>query len=155
MSPLRDLFETCIEHTAPKALISLRRLYLGRVPRPVGKIISQLTNSNNRHIYISTKALKHIYDRHIYDKKIPEDFSLLLNNFIEIIKHPDCIYRNPLGKRGDFLFAKEIGRRTFIIIVEIAREKNCIEIVSAFNTGKKYLKEYSLLWSGRTANPPS
>lgn len=157
MSAIRDLYKKYIAHTGPKALTPTKKLYLCNVRRTSGKIMRRRKRSTNRRVYISTKALKHVYDRHIFDKHTPEDFLLILENLTDIIKRPDRIYRNNPDKRGDFLLVKNIHQRTYLISVEIVvnKEDTSIEIVSASFTRERYLKKFNLLWSGRTANPPS
>lgn len=157
MSAIREFYEKYIANTEHDALVSIARLYLCNVRRTPGKILRQRRGSKNRRVYISTKALKHIYDRHIFDKQTPKDFSVILEHVVEIIKYPDGIYRNVKEKRGDFLFAKEIAGKKRVIVIEIVSYENdtAMEIVSAYRTDEKYLKKFDLLWSGRTATPPS
>ena len=157
MSTVHDLYEKYIAHTVREELISLEKRYVCNVRRSVGKIMRQRKLGRNRHVYLSTKALKHIYDRHIFDKRTPEDFLAILDNLIQIIKYPDRVYRNNPGKSGDFLFAKEIYGRIYLVILEVVSHENetTIEIVSASFTKERYLKKFALLWSGRTATPPS
>ena len=157
MSTVYDLYKKYIAHTAREALIPIKKRYICNVRRSVGKIIRQRKLCRNRRVHLGTKALKHIYDRHIFDKRTPEDFFSVLDNLIRIIKHPDRAYRNNPGKSGDFLFTKEICSRIYLIILEVVSYDNdtAIEIVSASFTKERYLKKFALLWSGRTANPPS
>jgi len=108
-------------------------------------------------VFIHTRALKHIYDRHIFEKKNPEDFSTILNNITQLLRHPDRLYGNKPGKRGDILFEKSIDGKNYLCVAEIVMEESheSLEIVSAYRSGNEYFEKFDLLWSGRTANPPS
>ena len=138
MSVIRNLYKKYIAGTARGTLIPLRKRYLCNIRRSVRKVIRKRKLCRNRRVYLSTKALKHIYDRHIFDKRTPDDFFCIINELMTIIKYPDRIYRNGSGKRGDFIFAREIRRRTYLIFMEIVsqEEDTTIEVVSAYRTGK-------------------
>jgi len=157
MSAVHELYEKYVANTAHNALIPIKRSYLCNVRRTPGKILRQGKGSKNRRVYITTKALKHIYDRHIFDKRTPEDFLLILKHFTNIIKRPDRIYKNNPDKRGNFLFVKIIDNRIYLASIEVVshEQDTAIEIVSASFTRERYLKKFDLLWGGRTANPPS
>jgi hypothetical protein len=97
-------------------------------------------------VFITSRSLKHIYDRHIFDKKVSKEFYFILNNLDQIISNPDMIYKNKEEKRGDFLFTKVIKNNTYVCTLEIMNNEE-IEIASAFTTGEKYLSKFTLLWS--------
>jgi hypothetical protein len=98
-------------------------------------------------VFLNTWALKHIYDRHRYDKDAMPDFYLIFDNFLPIMADPDRIYRNIPGKRGQFLFIKRVGGKLCLCSVEILGPRKDIAIVSASITGEKYLDKFTLLWS--------
>lgn len=103
---------------------------------------------------MTTKSLKHIYDRHIFDKKASRDFYFILKNLKRILLHPDMIYRDAVGKRGNYIIVKVINEKFYMCTIEIITNKE-IEVVSASVTGKKYLSKFALLRSWGTANSPS
>ena len=105
-------------------------------------------------VYLSTKSLKHIYDRHIFDKKNPQEFLNILKNLTKIIRYPDEVRQNKTSKRGDFLFVKKVNGQLYFVSLEIGLA-GCIDLVSSSVTGTKYTKKFTLLWSWGTANPPS
>ena len=135
----------------------LQRVFLCNIKKSLRKIIDKDKSCNTRSVYLSTKALKHVYDRHVYDKNTPEDFAIILENITNILKYPDKLFKNLVAKRGDILFVKEINQRLYYCSIEIAMGETgqSIEIVSLTITGEKYLKKFTLLWSWRTATPPS
>lgn len=110
------------------------------------KEIQNVLNGKDRKAFISARSLKHIYDRHIFDKKASRDFYFILDNLSEIVRYPDGIYLNTKGKRGDFLITKEIREQLYMCTLEIISDSE-MEIVSACTTGEKYIKRFALLWS--------
>lgn len=108
MSVVHYLHKKYIADTARGILIPLERRYLCNIRRSVRKAMRKRKACKNRRVYLGTKALKHMYDRHIFDKNTPKDFLIIMDHLIDIIKRPDCVYRNKSGKRGNFIFTKEI-----------------------------------------------
>lgn len=143
-----------IKGTLSRQEISVEKGFLCKIKPSLLSILSTHTNCTDRSVFLNTKSLKHIHDRHIYDKKTPKDFLIILNNITKIIKLPDEVRRNLESKRGDFLFIKKIEEQTYFISVEVVGG-GVIEIVSASATGSNYLKKFTLLWSWKTANLPS
>jgi hypothetical protein len=105
-------------------------------------------------VYLSTRSLKHIFDRHIHDKKDPETFRVILNAMPDIIKRPDEVRLDTEAKRGNFLFIKRIDMKQFLVSVEID-QSGMAHVVSSSATGRKYIEKFTLLWSWETATPPS
>lgn len=143
-----------IRDTESRCIIHLKKDFLCKIKPSLFKLLGIHTNCIDRSVSLSTKSIKHIYDRHIYDKKTPKDFNIILSNLTKIIKQPDEVRRNLESKRGDFLFVKKIGTQLYYVSVEVI-EEGCIEVVSASAAGDKYLKKFTLLWSWETANLPS
>lgn len=140
--PIKDLFKKYIKNTGYKDGITLLRTFVCTIR----KELQQVIGSRNNKVFISTRSLKHIYDRHIFDKKTPKDFYLIINNVNNIVCNPDRIYLNEETKRGDFIFVKKINNNMYACILEIIDEEK-IEIVSIYTTGEKYLDKFILLWS--------
>jgi hypothetical protein len=105
-------------------------------------------------VYLSTRSLKHIFDRHIHDKKDPETFRVILNAMPDIIKRPDEVRLDTEAKRGNVLFIKRIDMKQFLVSVEID-QSGMAHVVSSSATGRKYIEKFTLLWSWETATPPS
>lgn len=149
MTLVEFLHKSYIRDTQKDEKVVLKRVNICNVKKRLRKIINEKKACSGRAVYLSTKSLKHINDRHLFDKNVPEDLSLILNNLIVIIKYPDRLYSDLPEKRGDFLFVKEINKRIYWCSVEIwtVDKIDTIEIVSASLTGEKYLKKFTLLWS--------
>ena len=90
--------------------------------------------SVNLKVFMSTKSLKHVYDRHIFEKKLPTDFYIILNNLEDMACSPNSIHEDVLSKRGSYIFTKEIKGKNFACILEKIDDR--LEVVSAFTTGK-------------------
>jgi hypothetical protein len=137
---IQDLFNKYIKDTKYKENVIISQAFVCNLNDNIAKIIGV----NFRKVFISSKSLKHIYDRHIFDKDCPDDFYIILNNLKSFINRPDAIYYNKLGKRGDLIFVKKIKNSLYMCSIEINEE---IEIVSAYITGPKYIEKFVLLWS--------
>lgn len=114
-------------------------------------------------IYITTKVLKHMYD-----KRTAQEFDFITENLPKIIKTPDKIYMNIRGKTGDYCFLKTFNNDFYFCILETKSEKNPDDgevgmnyIVSTYKLNEdeekrnRYLESYKLLWSWEGDNPPS
>lgn len=139
---IKNLFNKYIKGSNYKEYIIISRIFVCKPKKEIQKILGKYS----RKVFITTKSLKHIYDRHIFDKKVPKDFYIIINNILNIIGNPNRIYLNKRGKRGNFLFIKEIKRKIYMCTIEIINE-NELEIVSVCTTGEKYLSKFTLLWS--------
>ncbi|MEK7464018.1 MAG: PBECR2 nuclease fold domain-containing protein [Patescibacteria group bacterium] len=140
---VRNLFKRYIEKSKYKKNVVIYRAYVCTPRKEIQDIVSK---ENQKMVFISTKSLKHIYDRHVYEKKKPKDFYFLIKNIEKIIGRPDRIYKNKPNKRGDFIFVKEMANQTYMCTLEIVN-KTELDIVSAYITGEKYLSKFTLLWS--------
>lgn len=90
----------------------------------------------------------------MYDSKPAEEFDFLINNLHTIAKYPDKIYKNKSGKRGSHCFTKKLKGAEYICSME--NSENGMLIITAFRIrDKKYLKNYTLLWSWENDKPPS
>lgn len=142
----KKIFDEYILNTEYKVPIEPKRVLVCLMTQEIQKIICSDISSDHS-IFITSWSLKHIYDRHFYDKNAMDDFYLIFNNLPSIVAEPDALYENPPGKRGDFLLIKRIGGKSCLCSMEISEEQKEIAIVSASITGEKYLKNFTLLWS--------
>lgn len=147
----RRFYRDHIKGSDHKAPIVLDRDFLCNVGKRTHQIINKEVVCLQRGVYLTTKALKHIHDRHIYIKSTPEDFEIILENLHSVIKRPDFLYQNKPHQRADFLLVKNIDSQLFLTGIEIMNNTE-IEIVSAFATDADYLKNFNQLWGGETAN---
>lgn len=133
------------EDIAPEQRALLCNIRVELVP-----IIQEHNKSVTGKIYLKTFPLKHIYDRHIYVKKTPVDFYVILDNFENIFESPNMFYRNDPTKRGHFIVIKEINKHLYMSSIEVL-ENGDLEIVQASATGMNYLGSkklnFTLLWS--------
>jgi hypothetical protein len=148
MFPIQKLHEKYIKGTKYEALIPAKKAFLCHLTYRVKKVI----NINASKVYISTYALKHIYDT-----KTAEQYEFILINLHDIVRYPNRIYKNKESKRGDFVFIKKIQGDLYLcsIEVEYTTEKKEIKIATSFRTKENYLKKYELLWSWRDDIPSS
>lgn len=147
-------YKLYIRGTVHKQEIALERDFLCNIKPSLVTILSGNSDCTDRRVYLSTKSLKHIYDRHIYDKGNFPEFMIILQNLTRIIRYPDEVRMDMESKRGDFLFIKQIEERPYFVSLQITHEGG-IEVVSSSATGESYTKKFTLLWSWGSANPPS
>jgi len=147
---IKNLFNKYVKYSAYKSDVTLSRVFVGKLRRELRDIVGE----DYYIIYINSRSLKHIYDRHIFDKKVPRDFYLILNNLKQILLNPDKIYKDKEGKRGNYIFVKVLVNKTYMCTIEMISNGD-IEVVSSSLTGNKYLSKFVLLWSWGPANSPS
>lgn len=100
-------------------------------------------------ISISTRALKHLYD-----KRPAEEFDFLVRNLLLLVKFPDQIYNNKEGKRGGICLVKQLDGLKYICVIEDL--DNAMEVVTCFRLRKEgYLQGYKLIWSRKDDIPSS
>lgn len=141
---VQNVFSKYVKNTKYKQNIIICRVFLLTPSKEIQEVLNLLTKNQN--VFITTKSLKHIYDRHIFEKKMPSEFYSIIRHLKSILVIPDRIYQNKEGKRGDFIFVKEINSTIYMCTLEIQSGTD-IEIVSACLTGEKYLRKFALLWS--------
>lgn len=149
---VRNLFNKYIKGTKYKENIIISRIFVCTPKKEIQKVINN--GLNVQRVFITTRSLKHIYDRHIFDKKVSIDFYFILENFKQILLNVHRIYKDTQDKRGNYIFVKMINNKFYMCTIEIISETE-IEVVSASVTGEKYLSKFTLLWSWGTANSPS
>jgi hypothetical protein len=140
---VREMFEKYVCGTPEKAIVFLAKERVGILYPHISNTVYLLENS----IFLSTRALKHLYD-----KRPAEEFDVLIDNFRSIINSPDACYRNPSGKRGNFCLSKDISNVPHFVVIEAVENtgREALEVVTAFRARHpRYLKDYELLWSRR------
>ncbi|MEK7105928.1 MAG: hypothetical protein AAB895_01045, partial [Patescibacteria group bacterium] len=66
-----------------------------------------------------------------------------------ITKYPDKVYKNKLGKRGEYCLVKSIKNNNYLCSIEVVQgeSESQLEIVTFFRVNDdNYLKNYDLLW---------
>lgn len=144
---LHTLHKRYIRGTEPKAIVEYKKVFLCYLTVAVHKG----GEFSTRNVYITTKVLKHMYD-----KKPAEEYDFLLIHLLQILKYPDHIYQNRSGKRGNTCLTKTIKNQLYFCSLEDNSENEEVAVVTTYRIRyKKYLEKYSLLWSWRNDNPSS
>ncbi len=140
-SILDNLSQEYIEGTDAEAVVADVTVFVCHVSNKIVKVL-KLQES---HVYMNTKALKHMYD-----SKPAQEYDFLLRNINKIVKRPDKIYWNKSEKRGDYCFVKMINGFEYLCSLEYLAEdekSSQLCIVTAFKLRKpRYLDHYKLLW---------
>jgi len=150
------LFKRYIRNTEEKAPVVERIAVLCKLTNAV----KTAGNFPTHKIYVTTKALKHLYDR-----KPAEEFNAILKYLLPLVKFPDHIYAMKAGKRGDLCFVKKFRGLLYVCSIEITNDKDPDEqcegmnyVVTAFRLRKgkeSYLNSYRLIWSWKGGFPSS
>ena len=113
------------------------------------KAVTKAINLNSEKVYITTRTMKHMYD-----KRPAEEFDFVLKNLFQIVKYPNTVYQNKDGKRGNICLVKEIDGIKYLCCLEMI--DNALYIATAFRVGnERYLKSFTPLWSWRGGTPSS
>ena len=143
---LSHLHEEYIKDTEPKAIVEEKRILLCNLTIAVARGV----NFPAKAVYVNTIALKHLYDT-----KPAQVYDFIIANLHKIVKFPDQVYKNNPSKRGSLFLVKTINNKKYFCSIEINKEDNEINIVTAFDVKDKYLEKFELLWSWRDGTPSS
>lgn len=146
------LWKQHVKGTPEKAIVRNITILACLLTKAVQEACSFLTPR----VHLNTRVLKHLYD-----KKPAEEFEFIIHNLENILKYPDHIYKNKLGKRGSLCFVKKLANVKYICSIEKTEEldsnnmqMNCV--VTAFRIRKEdYLDDYELIWSWKGDKPSS
>lgn len=146
---LYSLHKKYIKGTPPGSIVMIKKILLCKLINTVRRDC----NFSSSGVYVTTKMLKHIYD-----KKPAELYDFIIENLVKIAKYPEHIYKNKSSKRGDFCFVKTLKNEKYLCSIEIynsEENKEEIYVATVFRTDDKYLEKYELLWSWRDDIPSS
>ncbi len=146
-----ELYEKYIKGTEKQAVVQNVTALLCSMTVAVNKG----SRVNCKRIYISTRVLKHVYD-----KRAAEEFDFLVSNIHQVLKYPDRVYKNRDAKKGDFCFVKKLKNNLYLASVEIMKnpqgESTHCEVITFFRIQKEsYLNGYELLWEWKVGTPSS
>lgn len=145
---LKKLHELYIENTKQKAFVTEVEVVLCTLTYAVFKGL-KLPQSTSIKVYTNTKILKHLYD-----KKPAEEYDSILKNSYLVVKYPNKVYQNRDGKRGDFLFLKQLDNEVWLSSIE--NKNDVFSMVTCFRMRKEsYLDSYKLIWSWKDDIPSS
>ena len=149
---LKEAFENYIKGTEYKAVVADGKFFLCHLTNAVCSGVRVAKEINK--VYMTSRCLKHLFD-----SKPAEEFFFIIDNLHKVVKYPDRIYDNRGGKRGEYCLVKRIGSSEYLCSIEITKRLPIdkeIQIATAFRLrDKKYIKNYTLLWSWRNDAPPS
>lgn len=150
MSYVVHLYKKYVKGTSKKAIVQLVEVHLCHLTVSVMKGLSLTCNR----VYLNTRVLKHLYD-----KRPAEEFDLMTETLLDVVKYPNKIYKNKDGKRGSLCFVKEIkNSKCFVSLEPMCDEKKVAthyEVATFFRTDDDYLKNYELLWEWKGGTPSS
>ena len=108
-------------------------------------LVKKALNIQASKVTLTSKSLKHIYDKHVFKTSLKNDFDFILEHLRTVIQNPNLIKLNKKGRRGDYCFLKTIGKTT--IVCTLQKVSGRLFIVTAFLlTDEGYLKEAKTIW---------
>lgn len=150
------LFKRYIRNTEEKAPVVEHTVTLCKLTNAV----KMAGNFPNHKVYVTTIALKHLYDR-----RPAEEFNAILKYLKPLVEFPDQIYEAKAGKRGDFCFVKKFRYLLYLCSIEKTNDRdpeepyegmNYVVTVFRLRKGKEsYLNHYRLIWSWKDGIPSS
>lgn len=164
---LKEFFIKYVKGTLEKAIVADRKILLCRITMAVAEGIGM--RDSIREVYITSRCLKHLFD-----KRIAEEFFFIIDHLFEIVRYPDKIYTNKKSKRGSFCFVKKIGNAGYLCSIELTKtpsaifgaavygiseygtekEKEELQVATIFRLrDSNYIKNYTLLWDWGNGNP--
>lgn len=144
---VHDIHAKYIEGTETEAQIIIKKFLLCDTTYTVKKSVPLIS----RKIYISTRSLKHIYDKHKN-----QSYDVIKQSLWKIARFPNTILLNSENKRGQYIFTKVIQGQLFCLVLEENNEEKCYEVVTAFPTkNDKYLRKYQEIWCWRNGESSS
>lgn len=136
---IKKLHRRFIEGTPKGALVPITTTFLCNIIPQIQKVVG----FSDTKVNINTKVIKHLYD-----KRTPEDYELIIKYLHSVIMYPNVVYEDKEGKRGDFCFIKR--RKRIILFCSLEKTKKHSEVVTAFRIRKEkvnsYLSGYKRLW---------
>jgi hypothetical protein len=143
---LQNMHQQYIISTDYKAVVKDKQMLLCCLTNAVIQGIGY----KNSPVYATSRMLKHLYD-----KRPAEEYDVLIDIIHKIVKFPNIIFENQLGKRGDKIFLKIYKGKKYLCIVEKGVDDNNY-IATAFRVrDENYTKKYKELWRWRDDVPSS
>lgn len=155
----RKLYNSRMPRLRIKTIKGLHRKYIKMTPKDsyvknatlyIGNLKLSITRKlgiSSKNIFIRTRSLKHMYD-----KRTAQVYDLLLDKLLDILRNPECIYKNKSSKRGSKCFVKKIGKYKYLIVLE-EKDISGNYIVTGFPVDNKYLKNFRRVWYWKDGNP--
>jgi len=150
MSIVVHIYKNYVKGTPKKAIVQMVQVQLCHLTTSVIKGLGLSCNK----VYLNTRVLKHLYD-----KRPAEEFDLMIETLLDVVKYPSKIYKNKDGKRGSFCFIKDIKNSKCLVSIETIHDEEKVttycEVATFFRTDDDYLKNYELLWEWKGGTPSS
>lgn len=141
---LVELYRRHVKHTPEKAVVVDVTILLAYLP----KALVRTGVFSSQKVYISTRVLKHMYD-----KKPAEELDAIISNLSRMINLVEEVYEDLEAKRGDYCLVSQVKGQRYMCSIELG-EENCV--VTAFRVrDEKYLAKYKVLWSRKGGIPSS
>ena len=143
---IKEAFISLINGTPLESAVPIRDIYLCWIDRDIQNTMKKEVYFLNPRSYISTKSIKHAYDRR------PSFTEKHAHEIDGIIREPDLVLKDN-DKKGDFIFVKRSarGKNKFICCpIEICvRESGHLSVkcVTFFPTkSRAYLRKFPTVW---------
>lgn len=153
MSHLVKFFKKHIKGTKPKEIVREATLLLCNLTFVVKEVIKTSTVK----VHMHSKTVKKLYD-----KRPANEFDEIIMSLPHLMKFPEYIYKNKLGREGVFLFVRIQDKNCIIssVLPDVdltvdGKTERVNQIVTVFRNNGDYLKSCTLLWSWKGGTPSS
>jgi hypothetical protein len=143
---IKEAFNSLINNTAPESQVPIRDIYICWIDRNIQNVMKKEVYFLNPRSYISTKSIKHAYDRR------PSFTRDNVGEIDGIIRYPDFVLKDN-DKKGDFIFVKrsDLSKKKFICCpAEICMRESghlSVKCVTFFPTkSRSYLRKFPTVW---------
>ena len=109
MNKFEHFHNRYIKGTPPQGIVFLDKLLVTSLSESIQSVLDLPTTK----VYISSKVIKHIYDR-----RLAMHFDYILSHLEELITNPDRIYLNKKGGELEFLFVTNFSEDTLCTVLE-------------------------------------
>lgn len=134
-----------IKETAKEAIVTNAEMLLCNLTVAVSSGI----NLEPAKAYITSRMLKHIYD-----KRTAEEYDFILNNLHKIVKYPDHILINKSSKNAEYVFLKKLVDDYYFCPFEITNNSR-VELVTCYRVKDSYVEKFEKFWSWKDGVPSS
>ncbi|MBL8015182.1 MAG: hypothetical protein JNK26_03260 [Candidatus Doudnabacteria bacterium] len=135
-----------VAETAPQVFITVKSFAI----LALNLYINRKLYFRDTVLILSTKTLKHIYD-----KRPLSDYLVLIKRLRAMISNPDAVYLNKPGRTADLVFTHTYKDQLYLLAIEENKKENELHLVTAFRRRKKDMKGFTLIWSREGGEPPS
>jgi hypothetical protein len=149
----KRIFIAHILNTPYEARIILRNILVCSISDKLYNHLCNVRDFSVPDIYISTRSLKHVYD------KRPSVAIEYLDILYDALSQPDLILFGKSSGKADFIFCKKLREDKWLVCpigISYKKNKRFLFCFTFFPARQNYIKKSAILWSREDGRvPPS